>query len=387
MNDRAALDLLLEHGPLSRTRIGELTGLSKPTASQLLARLESAGLVVATGTTAGRPGPGAQLYRVNPDAGYVAALDVTPDRIVAAVADIAGELRGRHTVPTKGRAPARSAARQTARTVTRVVEAVEGAAKDAGIDRSRLNRLVIGIPGALDPATNTLRYAGHVPGWHSPGLLDELREALGTPLAVENDVNLAAVAERSLGAAAGCEDFVLFWVEEGIGAAIVLGGRLHRGATGGAGEVGYMPVPGAPVLHNVTRANTGGFQELAGGDAVLKLARQGGIKARTPQEAVARAAGDGPDGEAVLDELAARFATGLASIVAVLDPQLVVLSGGVVTAGGEALRTRIEDQLYQVAIPRPRVLLGALEDDPVLVGAVQRALAAARDDIFDTSAG
>jgi predicted NBD/HSP70 family sugar kinase len=385
MNDRAALDLLLEHGPLSRTRIGELTGLSKPTASQLLARLEAAGLVVATGTTAGRPGPSAQLYRVNPDAGYVAALDVTPDRILAAVADISGELRGQHTITTRGR--------RASRTVGLVTEAVDAAAKAAGADRSRLNRVVIGIPGAFDPVSGKLRYAGHVPGWHSPTLLDELRGALGVPLAVENDVNLAAVAEQRLGAAVDCEDFVLFWAEEGLGAAIVLGGRLHRGATGGAGEVGYMPLPGAPVLHNVSRANTGGFQELAGGEAVVKLARLGGLKARTPQEAVSRAVAeatgnpDNQDAPAVLDELAVRFATGLASIVAVLDPQLVVLSGGVFAAGGEELRSRIADQLHQLAIPRPRLLLSAVEGNPVLLGAASRALSDARDELFDTTAG
>ena len=94
MNDRAALDLLLEHGQLSRTRIGKLTGLSKPTASQLLARLEAAGLVLATGTTEGRPGPNAQLYEVNPTAAYAAGLDVTPERILAAVSDITGRTVG-----------------------------------------------------------------------------------------------------------------------------------------------------------------------------------------------------------------------------------------------------------------------------------------------------
>ncbi len=388
MNDRAALDLLLEHGPLSRTRIGELTGLSKPTASQLLARLEAAGLVVATGTTAGRPGPSAQLYQVNPDAGHVAALDVTPDRIVAVVADITGTLRGEHTVATKGR--------HTSRTVGQVTEAVEAAAKDAGIDRSHLHQVVIGVPGAFDPVTGRLRYAGHLPGWHTPTLLDDLRQALGVPLAVENDVNLAAVAEQRAGAASGCDDFVLLWAEEGIGAAVVLGGRLHRGATGGAGEVGYMPLPGAPLLHHVSRANTGGFQEVAGGEAVLKLARLRGIRARTPQEAVARAAAESRENPAnpanpanqdagtVLDELAARFATGLASIVAVLDPQLLVLSGGVFTAGGEELRTRIQEELYRLTIPRPPLLLGTVEGNPVLVGAVQRALDAARDELFDT---
>src|SRR3954468_4980084 len=95
INDRAALDLLLEHGPLSRTRLGELTGLSKPTASQLLARLERAGLLLATGVSEGAPGRSAQLYEVNPASAYVAALDVTPTRILAAVADLTGRLVGR----------------------------------------------------------------------------------------------------------------------------------------------------------------------------------------------------------------------------------------------------------------------------------------------------
>src|SRR6185503_15253522 len=101
MNDRAALDLLLEHGPLSRTRLGELTGLSKPTASQLLARLERAGLVVATGVREGGPGRNAQLYEVNPVSAHVAALDVTPSGMVAAVADVSGRVVGRSEVRTK----------------------------------------------------------------------------------------------------------------------------------------------------------------------------------------------------------------------------------------------------------------------------------------------
>ncbi len=105
MNDRAALDLLLEHGPLSRTRIGKLTGLSKPTASQLLARLEAAGLVVATGTSEGRPGPSAQLYTVNPRAAHVAGLDVNGQRIVAAVADVTGATVGQFELATRGGAP------------------------------------------------------------------------------------------------------------------------------------------------------------------------------------------------------------------------------------------------------------------------------------------
>ncbi|MCJ1677296.1 ROK family transcriptional regulator [Streptomyces sp. APSN-46.1] len=391
MNDRAALELLLTHGPLSRTRIGHLTGLSKPTASQLLARLEDAGLVVATGTDAGRPGPSAQLYALNPRAAYAGGLDVTPGRILAAVADLTGEVVGSFELPCAEGAGA----------VDQVTEALGEALKAAGLQRSDLHRLVIATPGAFDPQTGQLRYAGHLPGWHSPTLLDDLAAALPMPVEYENDVNLAAIAEQRLGAARGHEDFVLLWNEEGLGAALVLGGRLHRGWTGGAGEVGYLPVPGHPLVRQVARANTGGYQELAGVQVLPRLAAELGIEAaREPApdaphngplvaEAVAllqRAAAE-PEGLHLrfLQSYATGLATGLASLVAVLDPEIVVLSGAVITAGGDPLRALLEAELAELAPSRPRLVTGEVRERPVLRGALESALAATREEVFDTS--
>ncbi|MBZ6138028.1 ROK family transcriptional regulator [Streptomyces olivaceus] len=386
MNDRTALDLLLEHGPLSRTRIGKLTGLSKPTASQLLARLEAAGLVLAGGTTEGRPGPGAQLYEVNPAAAYAAGLDVTPARVLAAVADVTGRTVGRYELPTPGRRPAVPVVQQ-------VTDALDGAVKAAGLARSDVHRLVVGTPGAFDPGTGRLRYASHLPGWHSPALLDELAAALPMPVGYENDVNLAAVAEQRLGAARGHEDFVLLWNQEGLGAALVLGGRLHRGWTGGAGEVGFLPVPGAPLVRKVSRTGSGGFQELAGSQALAGLAREVGVtdvpSGPYPEVAaalVARAARTGDDPHRrLLQTYATRLATGLASLVSVLDPELVVLSGTSLVAGGEALRDLVRDELEELAASRPRLVVGDVTEHPVLRGALESALATTRDEVFDTS--
>ncbi|EPD60455.1 ROK family transcriptional regulator [Streptomyces sp. HGB0020] len=386
MNDRAALDLLLEHGPLSRTRIGKLTGLSKPTASQLLARLEAAGLVLATGTTEGRPGPNAQLYEVNPAAAYAAGLDVTPERIIAAVADITGRTVGSYELATPGRRPAHPVVRQ-------VTDALDGAVKAAGLARADVHRLVIGTPGAFDPNTGRLRYASHLPGWHAPNLLDDLAAALPVPVEYENDVNLAAVAEQRLGAARDHEDFVLLWNEGGLGAALVLGGRLHRGWTGGAGEVGFLPVPGAPLVRQVTKANSGGYQELAGSQAIPQLARSLGIEdipsgpyAETAAALVARAAGsDDEPHRQLLQTYATRLATGLASLVSVLDPELVVLSGSSLTSGGEVLRALVQAELEELAASRPRLVVGDVREHPVLRGALESALAATRDEVFDTS--
>ncbi|MDO0914895.1 ROK family transcriptional regulator [Streptomyces sp. DT2A-34] len=386
MNDRAALDLLLEHGPLSRTRIGKLTGLSKPTASQLLARLEAAGLVLATGTTEGRPGPGAQLYEVNPAAAYAAGLDVTPERILAAVADITGRTVGSYELPTPGRRPTQPVVRQ-------VTDALDGAVKAAGLARDDVRRLVIGTPGAFDPNTGRLRYASHLPGWHTPALLDEVAAALPMPVEYENDVNLVAVAEQRLGAARGHEDFVLLWNEGGLGAALVLGGRLHRGWTGGAGEVGFLPVPGAPLVRQVTKANSGGYQELAGSQAIPRLARELGmtnIPSGPYTEAAAQlveraAAEDTVLNRLLLETYATRLATGLASLVSVLDPELVVLSGASLTSGGEVLRTLVQAELEELAASRPRLVVGDVREHPVLRGALESALATTRDEVFDTA--
>ncbi|CAM5369049.1 ROK family transcriptional regulator [Streptomyces griseorubiginosus] len=386
MNDRAALDLLLEHGPLSRTRIGKLTGLSKPTASQLLARLEASGLVLATGTSEGRPGPNAQLYEVDPTAAYAAGLDVTPERILAAVADITGRTVGSYELPTPGRRPTQPVVRQ-------VTDALDGAVKAAGLARGDLHRLVIGTPGAFDPNTGRLRYASHLPGWHTPALLDELAAVLPMPVEYENDVNLVAVAEQRLGAARGHEDFVLLWNEGGLGAALVLGGRLHRGWTGGAGEVGFLPVPGAPLVRHVTKANSGGYQELAGSQAIPRLARELGmtdIPSGPYAEAAAALVERAVAEETVLNRLllqtyATRLATGLASLVSVLDPELVVLSGASLTAGGDTLRDLVQDELEELAASRPRLVVGDVREHPVLRGALESALAATRDEVFDTS--
>lgn len=396
MNDRAALELLLTHGPLSRTRIGHLTGLSKPTASQLLARLEAAGLVVATGTDGGRPGPSAQLYAINPRAAYVGGLDVTPGRVLAAVADLTGTVVASHEVPyTEG-----------AQAVDQVTEALGGAVKAAGLHHSDLHRVVIATPGAFDPQTGRLRYASHLPGWHSPTLLEDLAAALPMPVEYENDVNLAAVAEQRLGAARGHEDFVLLWNEEGLGAALVLGGRLHRGWTGGAGEVGFLPVPGRPLVRQVARANSGGYQELAGVEGLPRLAAERGVETgpepapdapqapHTPHGpevsaavALLERAAAAPEGAHLrfLESYATALATGLASLVAVLDPEIVVLSGAAISAGGEPLRALLEAEVAELAPSRPRLVPGEVRERPVLRGALESALAATRDEVFDTS--
>ncbi|MGR6317692.1 ROK family transcriptional regulator [Micromonospora soli] len=376
LNDRAALELLLERGPLTRARLGELTGLSKVTASQLVERLEERGLVTRVGEQAGGRGPNAQLYAVRPGSAYVVGVDVGAERVVAACADITGAVVGRVEQSTK----------DTDDPVGVVHNAVVQAASSAGADLASVRRVVLGTPGLVDPGTGDITFAFNLPRWHS-GLLAALREDLRIPVVFENDVNLAAVAEAQSGAGQGTADFVLVWVDAGVGLAIMLGGRLHHGSSGAAGEIGYLPVPGVPIPRDVSKRAKPAFQQLAGADAVRAVAAEHGFAAAGAADAVRAAVAAGPAGGPLLDELARRLALGVASTCVVLDPPLVVLAGEVGQAGGTALAERVQHEVAEITLVRPRVVPTGLTEEPILRGALRTALDAVRDEVFGSTVG
>ena len=248
---------------------------------------------------------------------------------------------------------------------------------------------MIGTPGVLDPRTGDLRLAVNLPAWHE-GVHDALRADLGRPVTIENDVNLAAMAERAAGAAQGTDDFVLVWIGVGLGLATMLGGRLHRGVGGAAGEIGYLPVPGVPLPQDITHPATGAFQSLVGAQAVLPLAAGFGFEAVTAAGAVRAAveAVGSPaatlrrSGEEFLAELASRVATGVAAICVVLDPGLVVLGGEVGLAGGMTLAGRVAAEVSRISPAKPEVVPTGISGGPVLRGAILAAVDQARAELL-----
>lgn len=376
LNDRAALELLLTRGPLTRAQLGELTGLSKVTASQLVERLEERGLVSRVGEQAGGRGPNAQLYAVTPGSAHVVGVDVGPDRVLAACADITGNVIGRVEQST----------RDTDDPVGVVHNAVVQAASSAHAQLASVRRVVLGTPGLVDPGSGDITFAFNLPRWHR-GLLAALREDLHTPVVFENDVNLAAVAEAHAGAARGIDNFVLVWAGVGIGLAIMINGRMHLGSSGAAGEIGYLPVPGAPIPRDVSRRAKPAFQQVAGADAIRAVAREHGFRAPTAAEAVRAAIAAGTEGGPFLDEVARRLALGVASTCVVLDPPLVVLTGEVGLAGGTALAERVQHEVAAITLVSPRVVVAELTEEPVLQGALRTALDAVRDEVFGSTVG
>jgi len=324
--------------------------------------LTEAGLAIVTGHTTGGPGPNAEIYAANPEAACAVAVSVRQSTerpaLAVGITDLGGTVRARTELSVDFAA-------------TSVVTAVERAVRDecsaVGVPLERVRLVQLGVPGSYDPRSDTIHHID-VPGLDRPGLVAELRERLGTPVGVDNDVNLAAVAERRRGVAGDVDSFALLWFGEGLGLAIDLGGTLLRGASGGAGEIGYMPlvVPPSSDLHDVV-----------GGRAVLALAREHGIEAATPGEAVRSASA------AMLAALAERIALGLAVVVAVLDPALVVLAGEVGQAGGSALRDAVLAAARGTGPMTTQIAVTGLADDAVLLGAMDAGLAEVREDLID----
>jgi predicted NBD/HSP70 family sugar kinase len=335
----------------------------------MLTRLEDRGLVTIAGEQAGGRGPNAALYSVVPSSAYVAGLYVESDLVSAAVADVTGRRTADVSVNPNGPDDP----------VALILGTIERACASAGVDVARLSSLVIGSPGVVDPRTGDPHLAVNLPAWHE-GALDALRAAWHKPVVIENDVNLAAMAERAVGAAAGIDDFVLVWLGGGLGLATILGGKLHRGTAGAAGEIGYLPVYGAPLHTDIRHPASGGFQSLAGGSAVRTLAAEHGFAAPTAAQAVQAALSDGPGGPGAsfLDELAHRVAVGVASVCVVLDPGLVVLGGDVGRAGRDALAGRVAAGVAAISPARPRVVPTGVPGEPVLQGAMLAAVAQAR---------
>ncbi|MEU3348463.1 ROK family transcriptional regulator [Streptomyces sp. NPDC006700] len=393
INDRLALRLLQQQGPLTAGQLKQLTGLSRPTVADLVERLTASGLIAVVGESGEqRRGPNARLYGIVADRAHLAALDVRTDSVSVIVADLLGRELAAESVPIGGDAGTGPALEQAVGVVERVV-------KEAGAER--LHTVGIGAPGLIDPVSGELRDSTGLPEWHRR-LVAALQERLPRArVIVENETNLAALAEQRDGAARGRDTFVLLWLGHGTGAAVVLDGVLRRGASGGTGEIGFLPVPGTEGLPSATGC-ADGFHSLAGAAAVTELAERHGLSAdgagsgraeesgaepvaaELVRAAVRATAGAAPSAAAssFLDALAGRVALGVASVVAVLDPGCVVLGGEIGQAGGDVLAARVAERVARMSPLPTEVRAGTLGGRAVLRGALVTARDRAQDDLF-----
>jgi predicted NBD/HSP70 family sugar kinase len=380
MNASLLLERLFSRGASPRAELARASGLSKPTVSAALADLGAANLVRLVGSVEGRPGPAATLYDVNARAGLVAGIDIGRQFLRVAIADLRGAVLARRDT--------RNVARTAGELVKRVDALVRGAAAEAGLSWPDVIRAVLASPGVLDPATGGLRFAGNLPGWGQPGLVGRLQATLGVSLAVHNDINLAALAEHAEGVARGCRHFVLVSVGTGVGMGIVIDGQLYAGASGAAGEVAYLPAarsscwggrassgPPSMMTHGMT-------ENLLSARGVVAAAREAGLEAETAKDVFDAAAAGNAGARDVVRTMGRRLGSLVVSIAAVLDPELVVLGGGV-GHNLSLLQAGMDERIRELSPLRPRVAVTALPEEGVLRGAIAVAAREAREILFE----
>ena len=380
-NERALLEWLRSAGPSSRPDLARIAGLSKPTVSQALANLESAGLVRPVGPASPSLGRTAMLYEVDPTAGYVVGIDIGRAWIRVAAADLSGEIVARRDERNRARSGS-ALVRSVAAVAHEVVEA-------AGLTWKQVAHTVVGGPGVFDPDSDRLRHAPNVPGWSRPGVMSELREALPPTVALDNDANLAAVGERSYGSGRDARTFVYVSVGTGIGMGVIIDGELYRGAHGAAGEVGYLPLgeDGAAGAAGREARRRGILEEAASADAVVRTAKRLGMESATSAKRVFAAARGGDAlALAAVDAEAQRLALVVGTVAAIVDPEFVLLGGGV-GSNIDLLRPPLERRLGELTPLAPPVAEGELGHDAIVLGAIASALDTARDLVFEQRAG
>jgi predicted NBD/HSP70 family sugar kinase len=371
LNEQLLLDHIRNNGPCSRAELARVSGLSKSTVSIAMANVERAGLVREAGHRRGAPGRAAQLYEVTPEAGFVLALDVGRQFLRGALADLTGTVVARETL--------RSRAAHGRRRVSELIGLADVLTARAGISRAEVTQTVIGCPGVYDRHADTIRLTGGLTGWDQPGLPGRLRDAFGPSLMVENDVDAAALAEQAHGHGRLAASFAFVTVGTGIGMGLVLDGRLHRGAHGIAGEIAFLPFNGSAEWAEDDAERRGTLEAAVSSAAVTRAARHAGMRGSVSARRVFAAAANGDRrAVSVVAHEAELVAKAICAIVAVVDPELFVLGGGIGQAPGFA--DAVTTELGPLAPIRPRVLVSALGENAVVDGC----LAAGTDRAWDT---
>lgn len=359
INEQLILDCVRQAGTVSRTELGRMSGLSKPTVALALTNLERAGLVRAAGVRTGVPGPAASLYEVRPDVGFVLSLDVGGQFLRGAISDVSGAVRVRSAVEAQ-------AANGHGR-VDELVRLAEGLRAEAGIDAADVIQTVLGSPGVYNPQRDALGLAGLLPEWDKPIVLTELRQVFGATLMLENDIDAAALAERAHGHGRDVDSFAFISIGTGIGMGLVIGGQLHRGAHGAAGEIGFLPIGGGHGSDAKDARRRGTLEAAASAAGIVRAARRAGLRGRASAREVFACAGNGDERAVnVVSDEAKLIAQAICAVVAIADPELIVLGGGVGQAAG--FLEAVAREVRRTAPVQPELKVSALGADAVVDG-------------------
>jgi predicted NBD/HSP70 family sugar kinase len=370
LSEQAILETIFREGPITRPEIAERTNISKPTVSAAVDRLVRARLVQPAGERPGRRGRTPLAFTVDSAAGYVIGVDIGSTRLRMAAIDIYGERLA-------------SLELETGAVGEQIVAGVRRLEGELSATHRELLALGVSTPGVVDPATRRVTsLAWHVSATGELDSLAGLEGRFGVPVRVDNDINMAAVGEKWRGLAGGASTFVFVSVGAGVGMGIVIGDELFRGVHGAAGEIGYLPLARDPFAAQHRRL--GGLEDEIGADGILAAYRATGGEAGSAREVLERARdGDEAAGE-VVEAAAQRIGLAIATVCAVVDPELVVLGGRI--GGSRELLPAVRATVGRL-LPLPtRIEVSVLAERAALEGALAMALRDARDRLFSRRA-
>ncbi|MEU0368816.1 ROK family transcriptional regulator [Streptomyces sp. NPDC006283] len=337
--------------PVTLTELAALTGLSRASVDDLTGELTGQGWAVEVSPAPGSVGRPARRYRFRAEIGHVLGIDIGAHTVLVSLADLGG------TVLTSARRPVPPGIGRADR-LKAVDDVVDRCLADAGVDTSQIWVIAIGTTGVVGP-DGEVTVAWAAADWTGVPLAEHLRDRCMGAVLVDNDTRLAALAEQHLGAARSAQDVIYLHAGLHTSAALIVAGRVHRGSGGAAGEIGTFPViPWATAAERLAQCPVIP-PDMPVRDAaahVLSAAREGDT---TAMKAVNRYAND--------------LALGLAAMILTVDPELVVLGGGLVHSA-DVLLPRLRDHLEPLCLRLPDLSPSPLGDDRVALGAIRRAI-------------
>jgi predicted NBD/HSP70 family sugar kinase len=353
-------DAACDAGPIARSTLRRMVGTSPSTISAAVQDLLEAGLVKEHGRGASTGGRQPTLLDLDPRSGGVLAVDVGGHALRAASANLRGDIQAR----AERRTPLSPQPAKLRSAIDALLDEVAGALSGP------VRAIAVSVAGVVRPQTRTVTLAVNLPGWRDVDPAEWLTR-FGAIVLVENEANMAVIGEQARGSARGCDDVVFLAMGAGIGAGLLVGGKLFRGKRGAAGEVGMM-------LTGV--GGTDLEQAVNAGHLVERFEQAGGATGRTAAEIFAAAASGAEPAMQVVGEVLDSLGVCLTNTISLLDPDTIVLGGGYAGAG-TWLINELGKRVSAMLPSTPPLVLATLGTEAALVGAVFTAVTAARSEL------
>src|ERR1700691_1636577 len=363
LSRRSVFEALLHRSPISRADLAKVTGLSKQTTSEVIDAFEQQGLVRPIGRTSGNVGRTAVLYELSSEGGHVLGIDLGARRLTGALAET--------DEPTDRRGGAWA--------IDQIARLSDRLARDNHTHPSRIRSIVLATPGVVNPKSGAIEMAPNITGLDHLNVVGLLGEKLGTPVVLENDINLALLGELWHAGAQNVNNVAFLALGSGVGLGLYVNGRLVRGENGGAGEIGYLPIGGDPLQAESRLQGCLEYQIGASG-VVRRYQEAGGSDVDSERQVFERAQSGDPIAADVVDETARLTALAAAAVIATVDPQLLVLGGSV--GARPDFADKVSRVLLQLSARPAEIRTSTLGRRAGVVGALSVALRRLHDAFF-----